>query len=148
MGGDVKVSDHFDSSEFDQPGRYGQPACAYPSYWLADPTRLPKLVAALEKIRAAFNAPVHVLSGYRSPQYNAAMYQQMGQVPTDSQHSQGRAADIRIDGVDPSVAHARILEMYQKGEIDIGGLGKYASFTHVDVRVGWDHLAQWEGHGS
>jgi uncharacterized protein YcbK (DUF882 family) len=145
----VKVSAHFDSAEFDQPGRYGQPPAVYPSFWLADATRLPKLVVALEQIRALYNLPVKVLSGYRSPAYNAALYAASNEPPTQSQHSQGRAADIQIPGVDVGKLHADILDLYKTAHLDIGGLGFYPkkNFVHVDVRVGWSHLAQWTDWG-
>jgi uncharacterized protein YcbK (DUF882 family) len=80
------------------------------------------------------------------------IYTDRNEKPTQSQHSEGRAADIRIDGVSARELHDTILEMYRAGELDIGGLGFYdeahGDFVHVDVRVGWDHLCRWNNYGS
>lgn len=141
----MKISEHFDSSEFDQPARHGMPAVSYPQEWY---DRLALLCKALEVIRAAFGRPMTVLSGFRSFQYNEAVYREQGKVPTNSQHTQGRAADITVEGVSAADLHAKVLELYKAGKIDIGGLGKYPGFVHVDVRRGWDHLARWEDYGS
>lgn len=48
----------------------------------------------LEPIRKHFNAPMRILSGFRSKELNAAV----GGAPT-SQHTLGEAADITISGI-------------------------------------------------
>jgi uncharacterized protein YcbK (DUF882 family) len=145
----MKVSEHFDSEEFDQHAGYGLPATPYPKEWLTDPTRLPALLVALEKVRGHFGKPIKVLSGYRSVEYNDREYRAQGKVPTDSQHSRGRAADIIVPGVAASDVHAFCLAAYKAGELQIGGLGEYSGFTHVDVRLPDpnrpNHLARWQG---
>ena len=48
----------------------------------------------LEQVRMLVNAPVHIISGYRSPKVN-------GNVPNSSdtsQHCKGQAADFRVKG--------------------------------------------------
>lgn len=133
----MKVSEHFDSHEFAQHEGHNLPALDYPVEWI--PTRLTPLCKALERIRAEFGgAPIKILSGYRSPAYNAAI----NGAPS-SKHMLGQAADIQVAGVDPDVVHARILDLSRRGEIAIGGLGKYPGFTHVDVRAG--RLVTWQG---
>ena len=121
----------------------------YPAEWLTDETRWPKLLTALNRIRQEVGKPIRVLSGYRSVEYNAAMYQAQGKVPTNSQHSQGRAADITWEGMNATEMRDLVLRLYKAGEIEIGGLGRYVgqSFIHVDVREQEPpgHLAQWDG---
>jgi uncharacterized protein YcbK (DUF882 family) len=53
-----------------------------------------------------------------------------------SQHLYGRAADIVVKGVKPSVV-ADYCEA-----IGMGGIGRYTTFTHIDVR---DKKARWQG---
>ncbi|MEX3555130.1 MAG: DUF882 domain-containing protein [Burkholderia gladioli] len=69
--------------------------------------------------------PIDLTSGYRTPEHNSTLIAE-GASPT-SEHLNGRAADIKIPGVPPSsvVSMARFFEM--------GGVGIYKSFTHVDV---------------
>lgn len=143
----MQITEHFSLSEFGQHAGYGLPAEPYPLAWIA---RLQKLCKALELIRAKFNKPIRILSAYRSVAYNDAMYKAQGQTPTKSQHSQGNAADICIDGIPAQRLHAVIKDMFDAHELDIGGLGKYPGFVHVDIRDRHPdtHLAQWEGHGS
>jgi uncharacterized protein YcbK (DUF882 family) len=92
-----------------------------------------KLTALLEEIRAKLGAPITVLSGYRCADHNLAC----GGVK-NSQHLLGTAADIRTDKMKPHEFHAWIEEHFNPR-----GLGKYNTFTHIDVRAGG--RARWEG---
>ncbi|MBN3729352.1 DUF882 domain-containing protein [Burkholderia sp. Tr-20390] len=69
--------------------------------------------------------PIDLTSGFRTPQHNASLIKE-GASPT-SEHLNGRAADIKI----PSVAPAAVVSMARFFEM--GGVGIYNSFTHVDV---------------
>ena len=51
----------------------------------------------------------------------------------------GNAADITVDGMQPSAVHDFLTKNMDK---EIGGMGKYKGFTHVDVRQGH---ARWTG---
>lgn len=51
-----------------------------------------------------------------------------------SQHTLGKAADIRVLGMKPSVVHKTIEEIISDGDMLQGGLGKYNTFTHYDIR--------------
>lgn len=93
-----------------------------------------RLLALLENIRNHTGKPVIVNSGYRSAAYNATI---KGAV-SNSQHVQGKAADIRIAGVSPAKV-AEIAECYLGSS---GGIGIYSTFTHVDVRKS---CARWKG---
>jgi len=82
----------------------------------------PTLVRILTQISAAYERPLQLISGYRTPNT-------LGTNPT-SQHTLGRAADISIRGVS--------LPALRKLAIDLGarGVGFYPEkgFVHVDVR--------------
>jgi len=89
-----------------------------------------ELLRILEAIRAHFDRPITVNSGCRCLDHNAAVG---GAMPTDgvggSQHLYGRAADIVVDGISPSLVYELADQM------GIGGAGKYSSFTHIDSRT-------------
>jgi uncharacterized protein YcbK (DUF882 family) len=115
------VSPHFRETEF---------ACKHCGK-LADTGIPQELIDVLEMVREHYNAPVTINSGYRCPTHN----KEVGGVP-NSQHLLGTAADIVVKGVDPAKVYAA-LDPYHEG-----GLGKYATFTHIDVR---GSRARWSG---
>jgi uncharacterized protein YcbK (DUF882 family) len=127
-----KLTEHFSLEEF--RCRDGTP---YPAQWID--SRLQPLCAVLEVIRAEFDRPLIVNSGYRTEEYN----RRIGGARL-SQHVQGRAADIRVGGINPARVLARVLQLYNDGLILIGGLGDYPTFTHVDIRP-VNRLARWSG---
>jgi uncharacterized protein YcbK (DUF882 family) len=131
----MRVGLHFDAHEFAQPARHGFPYTPYPHKWHG--TRLKSLVEILDKIRSIVGAPVHVLSGYRSPKYNKAI-----RGARFSKHVKGQAADIKVNGIDARTLHDLILALHNCGVIKVGGLGSYSSFVHVDVRR-TNRLARW-----
>ena len=92
-----------------------------------------RLVHILQCIRDHFGKPVTVNSAYRTEAYNA----KVGGV-ANSQHLKGTAADIAIKGVTPSAVAAYAETLLP----DTGGIGRYETFTHVDVREG---KARWKG---
>ena len=100
----------------------------------------PDLVEQLEKLRTLCGGfPMHINSGYRCPAHN----KDIGGVK-NSQHCGDmngepgvtRAADVvvRSLGVAAVEFHAKDL---------FSGVGKYKTFTHVDVREG--RKATWNG---
>lgn len=93
-----------------------------------------KLLTLLERIRNHVGKPVHINSGYRSPEYNRTLKN----ASPHSQHCNGKAADIWVEGVTPQQI-ADIAECYLGSS---GGIGVYKNFTHVDVRNG---SARWKG---
>lgn len=93
-----------------------------------------RLLTLLENIRNHVGKPVHLNSGYRSPEYNAMLKN----ASPRSQHCHGKAADIWVEGVTPKQI-ADIAECYLGSS---GGIGIYKTFTHVDVRAG---CARWKG---
>lgn len=92
-----------------------------------------KLLLRLEALRAKCgNKPITITSGYRCPTHNA----NVGGA-TNSQHLYGKAADIKVSGVSASTVYN-----YADKIFGDGGVGKYSTFTHVDVRNG---RARWVG---
>lgn len=92
-----------------------------------------RLVHILQRIRDHYGRPVTINSGYRTPTYNA----KIGGAKA-SQHVLGTAADINVKGVAPT-AVANFVESLLP---NTGGIGRYANFTHVDVR---EKKARWKG---
>jgi uncharacterized protein YcbK (DUF882 family) len=118
--GNKKVSANFRVKEF---------ACSDGS----DPIFIDsELVNVLQKIRAHFGKSVTITSAYRTPPKNKAVGGEKY-----SQHLYGRAADISVSGVSPKKVAAYADKILPKG-----GVGTYASFTHVDVR---GTKARWKG---
>lgn len=86
---------------------------------------LQKLMKLLEAIRyEAGGRPIKIVSGYRSPSYNKRIGGAL-----KSQHMTASAADIRVLGVSMKKLYAICDNLNPKG-----GVGKYTSFIHVDVR--------------
>ena len=108
----MKLSEHFDSSEF---------AC---KCGCGFDTPDKKLIDLLQEIRTRIGKPVIINSGCRCESHNHNVGGS-----TRSQHVQGKAADIRS-----SVSPDEI--SYVANEIlgDQGGVKAYETFCHVDVR--------------
>lgn len=72
---------------------------------------------------------VEVISGYRSPAFNASLKQAGRKVASKSRHMHGQAMDIRLPGV--SMREVRNYLIEQK----VGGVGYYHdnNFVHIDV---------------
>lgn len=75
------------------------------------------------------NRPFHIISGYRSPHTNSQLHNESSGVATNSLHMQGRAIDIRIEGVDTRHVRNAALAMHR------GGVGYYhqSDFVHLDT---------------
>ena len=132
----MRITEHFDTSEFIQKTRGSIPYAEYPTEWIEE--RLRPLCEQLEIIRKALgDMSIRVISGYRSPAYNKAIGG-----ADKSQHMEGRAADIVVPGRQASEVHALILQLSKDKKIKIGGLGDYSNFVHVDIRP-TKKLVQW-----
>lgn len=121
---------------------------AYPEHWQ---DRLEALCSQLDIIRGAWGGPLRVVSGYRSPAWNARVDGAL-----KSQHMEGRAADISplVPAASMQSAcvdlHARILRLMSDQRLPlVGGLGLYRAWVHCDVRPkpADGHVAQWHGTG-
>lgn len=93
-----------------------------------------RLVKGLQELRDLIGKPIIINCGTRCKAHNA----EVGGV-SNSQHVLGRAADIRVEGLTP----AKVADFAEKIPVFLnGGIGRYKTFTHVDVR---GHKARWVG---
>lgn len=128
------ITDNFSVSEF--ACHDGTP---YPREWIA--MRLRPLCTALEVVRARVGRPIIITprGGFRTEALNKAIGG-----ARFSQHVEGRAADFTVAGMQARQVHDLVLELYNCRAIQIGGLGLYPSFCHVDVRPS-ARLVRWGG---
>ena len=107
---------------------------------------LHKLVLeVLQPIRSAWANPLVVVSGWRSRAWN----ERVGGAKA-STHITASGADIRpMRPRDTMILASMVEEMLVKGQLrGLGGLGKYASWIHVDTMKARDgHLRRWRGKG-
>ena len=125
-GHSFKVSEHFDSTEFDC---HGSGCC---SRTIINE----KLIEYLEQIRSHFNSPITITSPYRCQIHNSRVGGAVG-----SRHSKGDACDIVVKNVAP-----RTVAQYAES-IGILGIGLYETssdghFVHIDAR---DYKSFWYG---
>lgn len=83
------------------------------------------LVDILQKIRDHFGKAVTITSAFRTASHN----KKVGGA-TYSQHLYGTAADIKVSGVTASA----VADFAETLMPNTGGIGRYSTFTHVDVR--------------
>ncbi len=91
-----------------------------------------KLLEVLEILRVKYGA-VTINSACRCAVHNKNVGGSKG-----SKHKQGIAADVVVNGTSPDEIYM-FLDMFQPNKY---GVGKYNSFTHIDVR---DKKARWKG---
>lgn len=110
---DIKISDNFKLYEFE---------CKDGSHQvMVDPILLTKL----QTLRMRLGRPITINSGYRNATHN----KKVGGV-ANSQHLEGRAADIKVSGLTP-----RQVAM-EADKLGFGGIKIYPTFVHVDTREG------------
>ena len=88
-----------------------------------------KLIELVDYLQDHFNSSeVQVISGYRSPEYNAKLRHRLRRVARHSFHMAGRAMDLKLAGVD-----SRVLRNYTSS-LQAGGVGYYGRnrYLHVD----------------
>ena len=110
--GQGSISEHFNAKEFQSKDHATELLIAQ------------DLLNVLEDIRKHFNAPVHINSGYRTPNWNKEIGGAL-----NSYHCKGMAADITVKG-HSSLEVAR----YASKIMEKGGIIRYTNFTHIDVR--------------
>ncbi|MHA1067019.1 D-Ala-D-Ala carboxypeptidase family metallohydrolase [Enterobacter ludwigii] len=115
------LSEHFSRSEF--ACRCG---CGFDSI-------SSELINVLEELRNHFGVTVKINSGCRCEKHN----KKVGGTP-DSRHVQGTAADIVVSGRTPALVADYLEHKYPV----CYGIGRYSSFTHIDVRPA---KARWRG---
>jgi uncharacterized protein YcbK (DUF882 family) len=91
------------------------------------------VVKVADEARHRLGKPLRINSAYRSPKYNRAIN---GSVA--SQHLKAAALDLSGS---PATLHGILKKMRSEGFFK-GGIGKYRTFNHVDVR---GRNADWNG---
>ena len=126
----MRLSEHFSDDEFRchcrEKGHDGPEFCGG-KVWVS-----PTLVLQLETLRARLGGhAITINSGCRCQAYNATL---PGSA-SSSRHILGAAADIVVEGVPPD-------EVADEAErMGFGGVGRYDTFTHVDVR---EQRGRWD----
>ena len=117
----MKLTENFNREEFD---------CADGSEMPIEvQLNIAELAIQLEIIRSHFNAPITINSAYRSPEHNRKIGSN-----DSSQHILGKAVDIVVKGVAPDDVYDAIEFLISEGLVKEGGLGRYNTFTHYDIR--------------
>lgn len=93
----------------------------------------PELVIVLEALRTHFCQPVVINSACRCESHNNEV-----KGTERSQHLLGMAADIVLKNRTPALVADYLEHKYP----DKYGIGRYSSFTHIDVRP---EKARWRG---
>lgn len=128
----MKLTKNFNKSEFEC-----KCGCEMPEDVMFE---IQKLAAQLQTIRDFIRKPVKLTNAYRCPKHNKAV----GGV-SNSQHILGKAADIQIKDLDTAEVYKTIDNLTEQGHILQGGLGKYNTFTHYDIRktkARWDNTSK------
>jgi len=90
-----------------------------------------ELLLKLEELRKQTGALI-INSGYRCPTHN----KNVGGI-TNSEHLKGNAADVNAPSMKPDKVHSIADKVFSNG-----GVGKYRTFTHVDVGI---NRYRWNG---
>jgi len=125
----MELTKNFDTHEFESKDGLSTPKNLMPN--------IQELADNLQVLRDNFGLPISINSGYRSPSHNRSI----GGVK-NSQHVQGKAADITVPGKSPKEVHQAIERLIAEGKMKQGGLGLYSTFVHYDIR---GTKARWNG---
>lgn len=121
----MKLSDNFKLEEFQC-----KCGCEMPRNVIEN---IFKLVDQLQIVRDIYG-PLNVNSAYRCESHNKSIGSN-----SSSQHVLGKAADITAELTPDELADA-IEEDINNNIVKFGGLGRYNTFTHVDIRP---NKARW-----
>jgi uncharacterized protein YcbK (DUF882 family) len=99
-----------------------------------------QLSEALQVVRDHFGKAITITSGYRSPAHN----RKVGGAQA-SLHVSGKAADFVVRDIQPSAVADAIEQLIADGKLPEGGLGRYNTWTHYDIRgskARWDKTSK------
>ena len=162
---DFHVSKHFQIRQFLTKNQFN----VWPKYVYIDPLLVDKLELTIQELQkeGVRVEHVHVMSGFRTPRYNAGGGNTSGRANL-SRHMYGDGADVYVDNnrdgqpdditgdgrvtVRDAEKFAAAAERVEKKHRSlVGGIGIYVAccghgpFTHIDVR---GSRARWRGSGS
>ncbi|WP_303315276.1 D-Ala-D-Ala carboxypeptidase family metallohydrolase [Flavivirga abyssicola] len=101
-----------------------------------------ELAENLQVVRDYLKEPIHINSGYRSPNHNSAIGGEL-----DSQHLLGKAADFSVRNYTAKDISLIFERMINNGEIKQGGVGLYNGFVHYDIRgtkARWNYSSRYK----
>jgi uncharacterized protein YcbK (DUF882 family) len=105
-----------------------------------------RLAEMAERIRTRFGHAIIPVSWYRTPAWNLRVGGAVG-----SRHMAGDALDGRPSDISNLLALLHCVEgMLRAGELpELGGLGTYPGWVHIDCRPkpASGHVARWSGSG-
>jgi hypothetical protein len=159
------VSEHFQLRQFLTKDQFS----VWPKYVPLDPLLVDKLELIIQELQSqgVRVEHIHVMSGFRTPRYNAGGGNTAGRANL-SRHMYGDAADVYVDNnrdgqPDDITGDGRVTirdaekfaaaaeRVERKHSSLVGGIGVYVAccghgpFTHIDVR---GFRARWRGSGS
>ena len=88
-----------------------------------------ELADNLQVLRDFLNIPIKITNAFRCESKNNSV-----NGVKNSQHLVGKAADLQVFQLSPNEVADAVSELMEKNLFKMGGLGRYNSFTHVDIR--------------
>jgi uncharacterized protein YcbK (DUF882 family) len=88
-----------------------------------------KLACQLQTLRDHLSVPITINIAYRPVFYELSKGRS-----GNSQHTLGKAADIKVKGFTPQQIADEIEKLIEKGDMLQGGLSAYSTFVHYDIR--------------
>jgi hypothetical protein len=130
-----RLSEHFIVEEFDCHDGTKVPSTYYDALeYLCD--------VFLEPLRKSYGS-VTINSGYRTPSHNASVGGEPNSFHIYTAHDDDDpAADVACASGSASQWHSKLNSIRQSERNGNGGLGKYSSFVHIDLR---DYPSDWTG---
>jgi len=123
----MQLTKNFSLSEFEC-----KCGCEMPSNILEN---VKELSYHLQRLRDKLDSPIKINSGYRCENHNKAIGGKK-----HSQHLKGLASDIVVEGKTPEEVYNFVDKLQKLNMFKLGGLGKYNTFTHLDIR---GNIARW-----
>lgn len=96
-----------------------------------------KVVQGLDNVRSIVGHPIRITSGYRDEKHN----HRIGGA-TKSQHVEGTAVDINLNGLDEEQRTSLMIELIKQGFTSFGSYTRSPNMLHADMRRGkakWHH---------
>ena len=133
---DVQTDEHVTATYRDESGRYDESAlndlnyilrCHHSGQSIRMDIRVIEIVNAVQK-QLRRNPAIHIVSGYRSPEYNDHLVRTGRRAVKNSYHTLGQAIDIQVSGVSVKVVRDAARRVSR------GGVGYYprSKFIHLD----------------
>lgn len=96
-----------------------------------------ELASNLQVLRDELNTEISINIGFR-PVFWELLKSRSG----NSKHCLGQAGDLKVKGFTPKQVADTIEKLIKEGKMHEGGIGRYNTFTHYDIR---GTKARWNG---